>query len=285
MIDYVCYMDTDSIYIITDQFLKDNLGESWWSERTDDEKIDIIDEVSEYIKDYINQRTLEEVQYQAYNSQVRDFPIKFEKEKIAKSGLFVAKKQYSTRCLWIEGTKKESIKTTGLSIVRGDSSEAVRERLKDIMSMILRDEPDDSITNKIDKYKTELMNVYPEEIAGNIGVNGLDKWIQDGKAIKGTPWHVKGVANYRFLLKKLGIENQYEDLKEGYKCKVVYVKKNPFNIDTISFLRWPKEFNKVVTVDMGIMIDKFFIKKVKILLDPMNRADMLNSKKGLDLFF
>jgi DNA polymerase elongation subunit (family B) len=229
---------------------------------------------------------LDEVQYNAYNSQVKDFPIKFEKEKIAKSGLFVAKKKYSTRCLWIEGEKKEEIKTTGLEVVRGDSSEAIRDRLKDIMSMILRDKPDDSITKKISQYRKELLGVYPEEIAANIGVNNLNKYInKDGKSIKGTPWHVKGVANYRFLLKKLGIENQYEDVKEGYKCKVVYVKKNPFNMETISFLRWPREFSKVVNVDMEKMVDKFFVKKVKILLEPMNRLDMLNSNKSLDLFF
>jgi hypothetical protein len=269
-------------------FCSNHLGKDLWESKTDDEKIDIIDVISEYVKDKINDRTLNEIQYGTYKSQVTDVPIKFEKEKIAKSGLFVAKKKYSTSCLWIEGDRKESIKTTGLEVVRGDSSEAVRDRLKDIMSMILRDKPDEEISKKINKYKKELMNVYPEEIAGNIGVNGLDKWLHNGKYIKGTPWHVKGVSNYRLLLKELGIVNEYEDVHEGAKCKVVYVKKNKYNMETISFLRWPKEFNKVVEVDMKVMVDKFFLNKIGILLKPMNKMSMMNSykiKQGLNSFF
>ena len=277
----------NSLYIDINDFCREHLGKAFWTNKTDDEKIDIIDSISDYVNCYINNKVLNEVQYGTYNSQIRDFPIKLEKEKIAKSGLFVAKKQYSVRCLWVDGKRKEVIKTTGISIVRGDSGEAVRGRLEDIMGMILRDEPDEKITERINQYKKELQSVYPEEIAANIGVNGLDKFIKNGLSVKGTPWHVKGVANYRILLNQLNVEHLYEDIHDSMKCKVVYIKDNPYNMETISFIRWPKEFDEVVEVDMNKMIDKFFIKKVEILLEPMNKLDMINGnmKKALNAFF
>ena len=287
MIDYVLYVDTDSEYIQVDSFCRKHLGDEFWGYQTIDEKIDIIEKISEYIKNYINESVYNEVQMGTYCSSVDDFKITFEREKIAISGLFIKKKKYATRSLWIEGEKKEKISVTGLDVVRSDSSEAVRGRLKDIMNMILKDEKDDVISNKIDQYKKELMDVYPEEIAANIGIKGLKKYIIDGKPTKGTPWHVKGAANYMNMLKELGIEGKYEEITEGAKCKVLYLKQNSYNVDVISFLRWPEEFKEVFQPDYQTMIDKFFIKKIEMLLEPMGKTDILNksSNKVLGLFF
>jgi DNA polymerase elongation subunit (family B) len=272
----------NSEYIAVDDFCKKYIGEDLWEVHTIDEKIDVIDKISDYIKDYVNHRTFNEVQKVTYNSMVDDFHIKFAKEKIAISGLFVKKKKYATRSLWIEGVRKEKISVTGLDVVRSDSSEAVRGRLKDIMSMILKDEKDDAISEKINQYKNELMDVYPEEIAANIGVKGLKKYIVDGKPKKGTPWHVKGAANYMMMIKELGLEGKYEEITEGAKCKVLYLKNNPYNIEAISFIRWPEEFNGVLQPDYQKMIDKFFVNKIEMLLKPTGNTDILN-KSGNDM--
>jgi DNA polymerase elongation subunit (family B) len=275
---------TDSLYVCVDNFCRQHINE--WDNRTDDEKIDIINEISENVRDYINDKVFNDVQLGVYNSTVEDFRIRFAREKIAKSGLFVAKKKYAVRSLWIEGKRTDKLSVTGLEIVRGDSSEEIRYRLKDIVDMILKEVPDEDITKRIDKYKQELMYVTPEGLAANIGSNNLTKWIKDGKSIKGTPWHIKGVANYRRLLKELNIHNEYEDIHEGMKVKVVYVKPNKWNIETISFYKWPKEFDRVIQIDKTKMIDKFFVKKISILLEPMNRTDMLNNdNNSIGLFF
>jgi hypothetical protein len=85
------------------------------------------------------------------------------------------------------------------------------------------------------------------------------------------------VNNYRVLLKQLKLENKYEDIHSGAKAKVVYLKKNAFNVDVMSFLRWPSEFDKVVQIDYDMMIDKFFISKIEILLAPMKKTSLLLS--------
>ncbi len=88
-------------------------------------------------------------------------------------------------------------------------------------------------------------------------------------------------------MKLLELKDKYEDISEGMKVKVVYVKPNQWNIETISFYKWPKEFEKVIQIDKEKMIEKFFLKKVGILLKPMNKLYMLSmdSGKSLGLFF
>ena len=88
---------------------------------------------------------------------------------------------------------------------------------------------------------------------------------------------MKGVYSYRLLLKQLGIEDDYEDIHEGLKAKVVYVKKNPYNVETITFHEWPKEFDDIIQFDSETMIDKFFVKKVRSLLNPIEKEAIIDS--------
>ena len=54
------------------------------------------------------------------------------------------------------------------------------------------------------------------------------------------------MANYRKLLKMFKLEKTYEDIHSGLKARVVYVKPNPYKMETVTFHRWPKEFSEVV---------------------------------------
>ena len=284
--DYVKYIDTDSLFLGIGEFFN-NVGINI-KKYDEDELIEIIKKASRIIEDYVNKRTVKECQYQDYNSQVDDFFIGFKQEIIAKTALFVKKKKYAYWVVNEEGTPTDKLAVTGLEIVRSDSGEAIRDRMRDVYNMILRDEPDDEIVEVIEKYKKELKQVSPEEIAANIGINGLSKYIVDGKPIKGTPWHVKGVANYRQLLKILNLTDEYEDIHEATKAKVAYLKPNAYGMNVITFLRWPKEFEFTIQVDYDTMIEKFFLKKIGFLLEPMDKMDLLQDKsvqESLDLFF
>jgi len=284
--DWVAYIDTDSVFIRLGDFLNHLVGESW--EKIDDKrKIEFIMRISIIIENFVNDRVYRNTQRMAYNSAVSDFRVTFKQEIVAKSALFVKKKKYAYWCVNDEGVDCDKVEVTGLDVVRSDSSEAIRVRLKDIMEMIMKDAHDSDLVSKISKYKKELKNVYPEEIAASLGVKNIKKYIIGGKITKGTPWHVKGVANYRFMLEELGIEKNYENIFDGMKTKVVYVKRNPYNITTITFLRWPKEFNKTLQIDYDIMIEKFFVKKIRLLLEPMNKVNLLDeiTKIAIETFF
>ncbi len=274
--DYVKYIDTDSLFVGLGEWIKDS-GSTVWDELDDNEKIDIIKDISGILERYIDGRIFNEVQLGDYNSQVHDFKIGFKQEIIAKTALFVKKKKYAYWLLDKEGVPKNDIKVTGLEIVRSESAEAIRPRLKTVMEMIMKQKKDDDLAKIIRKYKKELSKLTPEELAANIGINNINKYLGGGVPKKGTPWHVKGVFGYRLLLKKLGIENKYEDIHEGLKAKVIYVKKNPYNVETITFYNWPEEFDDIIQFDYETMIDKFFVKKVRLLLDPINKEGIIDS--------
>jgi hypothetical protein len=115
-------------------------------------------------------------------------------------------------------------------------------------------------------------------------VNNIKKYIGTGKPIKRTPWHVRGVHNYRILLKELGIDKKYEQIHEGEKAKVVYLKPNTYDLDIMTFQKWPTEFDRYLTIDYDLMIDKFFMNKVGFLLNPMGKESLLRSKETENVF-
>ena len=284
--DLVCYIDTDSLFVRLGDYFQ--IKDKHWNEREDDQKISYIKEEVRLLINHVNNRIFYETQLRDYNSQEKDFKIKFEQEIIAKTALFVKKKKYAYWCIDKAGRSTDELLVTGLELVRSDSSEAAKVKIKHIMEMIMKREPDTSISKMIQKYEKELRSALPEEIAANIGINNINKYIVDGKSIKGTPWHVKGVANYRALLDYYGIKDKYEDIYDSVKAKVVYIKKNIFGTETITFHRWPKEFDSDIEVDYDTMIDKFFSKKIGFLLEPMGKISLLENdkiKEVLNAFF
>lgn len=285
--DYIIYIHTDSLFLRLNDFILDNIKNyKKWDELSDNSKIEYIKRISLEIEKYVNNRIFNETQLLDYNSQVLDFKIKFKQEIIAKTMLVVQKSKYAYWLLNKEGVPKDEIEVTGLELIRSETAEAIRPKLKNVLKMIMMQASDDDIMKNIRICKKELNKLEPEDLAANIGINGINKYLSGGIPKKGTPWHVKGVYGYRILLKELGIKNKYEDIYEGLKSKVVYVKKNPYNVETIAFHEWPKEFNNIVDYDKEKMIEKFFINKVRFLLHPINKEFILDcDMSGVKTFF
>jgi hypothetical protein len=283
--DYIYYIDTDSLFIGVRDFLYNRgVTPEQWNKHTDMEKCDLVLRISKIIESYVEDRAYNETQKISYNSAVEDFKIGFKQEIVCKSILFVKKKKYGYNVVNEEGFNCDKIEVTGLEIIRSETPTVFRNALKNILGMILRGANDTEIKDIIATYKRVMKNAKIEDISSNIGVKNLEKYLGTGEKIKRTPWHVKGVWNYRFLLKHHGVENKYEVINEGDKVKVVYIKKNPYDIDTVSYHHWPKEFQ--VEVDFDKQYDKFFLSKVNILLVPMNREYILNNThETMSLFF
>jgi len=170
--DYVLYSDTDSLFIAAGRFLSDNGVDL--SKYSDDVIIKMILELSSIIEEYVNESCYREVQRKMYNSPVTDFRIKFKQEMVAKTALFVKKKKYGYWAVNEEGAPVDKVKVTGLEIIRSDTPEAVRPRLKDVMEMILKGASDEEIMKKVEQYKRELRKAYPEEISVNIGASDIE---------------------------------------------------------------------------------------------------------------
>jgi hypothetical protein len=67
---------------------------------------------------------------------------------------------------------------------------------------------------------------------------------------------------------------------------VIYTKPNPYGINVMAFNNWPQEFTDAGIIwDTDTMVEKFFSRKVRYLLEPMNRQHILEKNSGFDLFF
>ncbi|MFW6002467.1 MAG: hypothetical protein ACOCQD_03925, partial [archaeon] len=177
---------------------------------------------------------------------------------------------------------------TGLEIIRSDTPLLFKKGLYEILNMILRNYADDDIKAKANEYIKQAKTLPPQELSSNIGINNLGKYItSDGSCVKGTPWHVKGVTNYRKILKILGIKNKYPEIQEGTKAKVIYVKNNPYSIDAITYQKWPEEFDKFgIVPDYDKQIQKFFVGKIDYLMAPMNKEGLMDKNdEKISVFF
>lgn len=287
--DFVTYGDTDSVVVDINSFILNNIKDKQkWIDMPDNDKIEYIKKISKIVEDYINDKILNHVQFTIYNSIESDFQIHYKQEKIAKTGIFLKKKKYATHTILDEGKYKDDISATGLEIIRSDTPLLFKEGLYKILDMILRNYSDDDIKQKANEYIKKANTLAPSELSSNIGINNLDKYIKEGNSCaKGTPWHVKGVANYRKLLNILNLENKYPIIQEGVKARVIYVKNNPYGIDAITYQIWPKEFDKMgIVPDYNKMIKKFFKSKINYLLEPINKENLLNGNdEKLQAFF
>ena len=290
MEDYISYIDTDSLFIKLNQFLgNQGIDMDKWANLSQNVKVGYLIKLSKAIEKIVNHRSYEEIQRGDFNSTVdqEDFSIIFKQEIICSNILHLGAKMYAFHTINDEGWDCDKIDAKGIEIVRSTSPKVFRSALKDLLEHLLKGKDDEFLSDMVDSHKATFYSAKPEDISVNTGVNKLAEYInEDFEYRKGTPYHVKGVANYHFLLKSLDLTNRYESIKEGDKCKVVYLKKNKYGFNILTYYRWPKEFTEHgIMVDYDIMIEKYFSAKAHILLDPINRESILEDNSIMDEFF
>jgi len=290
MKDHVLYIDTDSLFLgMEDFFLDYGIGKEKWLVFPEERKIDMILNVSKILEEHVNDLCYTDLQDNFYNSGVsRDvFSIVFKQEILCKTALFCNKKKYGYHLVNEEGTPKDKIAVTGLEIIRSETPKAFKIILEDVLDMILKNTPDSTLLSFIEKSKKELKSANYVDLSSNIGVNKMSKYINDDLSCKkGTPYHVRGAANYHKLLKTFNISHKYPHIMESSKASVIYVQKNSYNVEVLSYIEWPAEFKEHhIIPDFNKQIDKFFINKVKGLLEPIGKENILNQNKNFGKFF
>ena len=288
--EYVSYIDTDSVFILLNKFLeKQGVDINKWDNLDRDIKIKYLLSLSKVIEKQVNERSYQETQLNDYNSVVLDddFSIKLKQEIICSNALFLAAKMYAFHLINEEGYNTDRIDAKGIEIVRSSSPTVFRAALKDLLKMVLAGCTEQELIDVIECHRNSFKTALPEDISVNIGVNNLNKYITNNNTYpKGTPYHIKGVAHYRVLLNELGLQKTYEDINEGDKCKVAYLKPNIFGFNIITYYRYPKEFiDNNLLIDYDIMIDKYYNLKAGIFLNPIGLAHVLKKQTNESAFF
>lgn len=286
--DYVLYCDTDSTFVGLGKFIQynKNLKDKFDSLVSTKDKASFILSICKNVENLINDYSYNEIQVKDFSSQEKEYKINWKQEIIASSILLVEKKKYGCWIINEEGKDVDKVKVTGLDIIRSEISKPVKVILKDIMTMVLKNEKDDIVRERIIQYRKDMKNLPIEDLSTNKTINNINKYIHEDGPIKGCPQQVKGVYTHDFLIKKFGLEDKYQEVYEGDKAKVIYLKPNAYGFDCITYSsKYPKEI-KGIQPDIEKMIEKYFDKKIKMLLEPANKMYLLDANSAvLDFFF
>ncbi len=287
---YISYIDTDSLFLRIGFFLKNQgVDIEVWDALPQPVRVEWLIRLSKFIENDINDRMFNETQCVDYTSDVErdDFAIEFKQEIICDNALHISPKMYAFHVINEEGFDCDRVDAKGIETVRSTSPKVFRNGLKGLLKLLLTSTPDDDIVDYVTEKIIEFYTAIPEDISVNIGVNNIGKYSDpDTKYRKGTPYQVKGAINYMYLLKEFRLERIYEPIQEGDKCKFTYVKPNKWGIAGITYHRWPTEFKENgIIPDVDLQIEKYFVGKSRILLEPIHKLNLLDSSNNAEADF
>jgi hypothetical protein len=119
-------------------------------------------------------------------------------------------------------------------------------------------------------FREEFNKLPPEDISSPRGVSNVDKWVDRNTVYKkGCPIHVRGSILFNNRIKELGLDKQYEMIKNGEKIKFTYLKlPNPIKENVVSYpVMLPKELNLHKYIDYDTQFEKSFLEPIRVILD------------------
>ena len=101
--------------------------------------------------------------------------------------------------------------------------------------------------------------------------------------------HVKAAIAYNDLLKVYGVDGKFVKIKNYEKIKWVYLKRNPYNIQTLAFKGYedPKEVLKFVEdyVDRDKLYEGQLQKKIDMFYGALRWDNPTDSEQTIERFF
>jgi len=266
-VDYVVYIDTDSIYVNFGPLVKAAFG-----------TIDITRKEGEEFLDKICQTKIEKVIEQGYETLAKRMgayrnAMSMKREKITDRAIFIAKKRYIMNTLNSEGVhyEKPKISVTGVESVRSSTPEICRNKMQELFEVIMSNS-EENTQKFIDNFKQEFRNLPVEDIAKTSGTDDIDKYRDRNNLYrKGCPMHVRGCIMYNHFLQQKKLDKKYQKIQSGDKVKFVYLKvPNPVRENMISFPGvLPKEFGLEQYIDYDTQFDKVFLSPVENILQAL----------------
>jgi DNA polymerase elongation subunit (family B) len=275
-VDYIIYIDTDSIYVNFGPLIQEVFG-----------TIDIDRNKGEEFLDKVCSTKIEQVIEEGYENLARMLgtyrnAMVMKREKITDRAIFVAKKRYILNTLNSEGVHYETpkVSVTGLESVRSSTPEVCREKLKECFEIIMN--TDEQTTQQfIADFRKQFKTLDPVAIAKTSGTDNIKKY-QDKTSLyrKGCPMHVRGAIMYNHFLKQKGLDKKFETIQSGDKVKFLYLKTpNPIRENVISVPGLlPKQLGLHEYIDYELQFDKVFLSPIQSILDAVGwSAEKVNT--------
>lgn len=192
-------------------------------------------------------------------------------EVISDRNLMVGKKRYIMNLVYDEGDLYESdngkLKIKGVEIIRTNTPLLIRNKLKELVRLMINTNSNDECIKFIKKFKKEFFSLPFEKIARPTGVKGLDIY-QLGE--KSVPIHVRASKIYNNALIDLNLKT-LQPINNGEKIKYCYINEpNIFNSNVIACIDFlPDEIRNKIEIDYNEQFNKTFLSAVEMLFEPL----------------
>jgi DNA polymerase elongation subunit (family B) len=263
--DFVIAIDTDSIYLTLEE-----LVEFVCKDQDTAGKIRYMDKICEDVfQPFIDKGYQELATYMNAFSQ----KMQMKREVLADKAIWTAKKRYIMNVHNSEGVQyaEPKIKVMGLEMVKSSTPQVIRNKLKDSIKVILEGD-EKKLHRYIEEFRTQFNQLSVEEIAFPRSVNGLREYASSSSIYgKSTPIAVRGALLFNHYTKQMGLEKQYQPIRDGDKIKFVYLKTpNRIQEDIISFSQeLPKQLDLHRFVDYDKQFEKVFLDALQIVIEPL----------------
>jgi len=265
---YIIYGDTDSVYYHLEPFIEKYIQQNPGLPIND--YVEFADKFEKKVIQPVIEKTIEEfaAQLNAYNKD----KIGAEREIIADTAVFTAKKKYYARVRDSEGTRypddAPKIKVMGLEIIKSSTPPWSKKYLKEAIPHIL-DKNENDLRDWVKSIKNEFTKVNLNQIAGVGGVSRIDYKIGE----KGTPFGSRAAIMHNHYIKQNNLEDVYAPVQAGDKCKRIFLQTpNVFNTEIIGYTNdgFVKEILKANCVDYDTQFEKGFFKPLDLMVAPLN---------------
>ena len=252
-IGVVVYEDTDSCYVNAEPLLRklypnfDDMDETAKADKLEAMSL----EYEKKINKYYNHLALD-----AFNVPVEKHRLEMKTECTIRSAFFSGKRRYAQYITKKEGVPCDEIDVKGLDFMKSNFPTLFREFFEGILNKILFGESREEIDKQILDFKNSLSTLPFEKISKPTGVKRIQKYTARGPSAdeifsefeNKAPVGVKAAVRYNDLLKFKGLDKKHTQIVEGDKIKWVYLRDNPYKIDTIGFLDFdlPKPIRKFI---------------------------------------
>ena len=259
--NFCTYVDTDSNYFHAEPLLRHLYPD--FDEMDEGKRDDLLEKMALKYQDLITEY-YDTLARDAFN--IQEHRLEMKTECTIRSGFFSGKRRYAQYITKKEGIEVEDIDVKGLDFMKSNFPPLFKKFFNEILNKILFGATRNEIDQEILEFKNSL-DTLPLELLGKpTGVKDIKKYIERPPGAgnifttlkTGAPVNVKAAVRYNDFLKFKGLDKKHSQIVQGDKIKWVYLKDNPYKIDTMAFLDFdfPEEIRKFV--EMYIDREKAF---------------------------
>lgn len=256
---YIIYIDTDSVYVRMDKFVDMMLKKAG---KTEEEvgKTRIVDMLDKFantkVEPYIGDSYKELAEYM----NAFDQKMFMDREVIADTGFWTAKKRYALNVWDSEGKRKydkdgnlvPKLKIMGIETQRSSTPVFVQDALYESIRIILQ-EDQDSLQKYYSSIEADYCNRDYREIAAVSSANNILKnATRDFQPLKGCLGHIKGVLAYNRMASRF---DDVDLIQDGEKVAILQLKEpNSLGCSSLAYPSGEK-IPDAFGLDIGRIID------------------------------